>query len=365
MKKILMTITVMILGLVMMIAPNAYAVSNPENLTAATGTVTLQKLVHTDFSDPSNLPSFTFNFTKSEVTGTPVGGDIQNTVANMPSINSVTTTNSWTNATGTDVNADYTNSVIQTLTANVTFTEVGTYTYTVKEATNSQRNITNDTTEYKVVFDVAKTDTDGDGEYDALEVATLLLYNVTDGDTKVDAIKFTNIVEPFSSVYVVKEVTGPKGDITKPFDFTITITDVGTHDYTIEELVNGNWTTVPGSQGTIVGGTAKTVSLKHNQRVCIEGVLVSTKYSVSESNNNNYTTSYKIAGIANVNQGSSVSDVVVKETNNEVKFINHRDDIIDIDTGVIINTLPYVVLVAIAIVGLALILKNKNRKSED
>ena len=79
MKKILITISVMILGLVMMMTPNSYAVSNSENLTAATGTVTLQKLVHTNFSDPSNLPNFTFNFTKSEVTGTPVGGDVQNT----------------------------------------------------------------------------------------------------------------------------------------------------------------------------------------------------------------------------------------------------------------------------------------------
>lgn len=364
MKKILITISVMILGLVMMMIPNSYAVSNPENLTAATGTVTLQKLVHTNFSDPSNLPNFTFNFTKSEVTGTPVGGDVQNTVANMPSIASVTTTNSWTPATGDDVNANFTNSVIQTITANVTFTEVGTYTYTIREASNFQRNITNDTTEYKVVFDVAKTDTDGNGEYDALEVATQLLYNVTDNNTKVDAIKFTNVVEPFANVYVVKEVTGPKGDITKSFDFSITITDEGAHDYHIEQLTNGDWTTVTGSEGTITGGTPKTVSLKHNQRVCIEGVLVDTMYSASESNNNNYTTTYKIAGIANVNQGSSVSNVVVKETDNEVKFINNRDDIIDIDTGVIINTLPYLVLVSIAIIGLALILKKKNR-SED
>ena len=32
MKKIFMTLTVMLLGIVMMLAPNAYAVSNPENL---------------------------------------------------------------------------------------------------------------------------------------------------------------------------------------------------------------------------------------------------------------------------------------------------------------------------------------------
>ena len=31
MKKIFMTLTVMLLGIVMMLAPNAYAVSNPEN----------------------------------------------------------------------------------------------------------------------------------------------------------------------------------------------------------------------------------------------------------------------------------------------------------------------------------------------
>lgn len=214
MKKIFLTITVLVLGIAMMIAPNTYAVSNPENLNPATGTISFEKLVHTNFSDVTNIPNFTFNFTKAEVTGTPVGGDIQNTVANMPSIDSVTTTSRWVDATGEDVNDDYTNSVIQTLTANVTFTEVGTYTYTFKEATETQRNITYDNKEYKVVFDVAKTDTDGDGQYDALEVATQLIYDVTNNNTKVESAKFTNIVEPFSDVYVVKEVTGAKGDIT-------------------------------------------------------------------------------------------------------------------------------------------------------
>ena len=103
MKKIFMTLTVMLLGIVMMLAPNAYAVSNPENLTPVTGTINFEKLVHTDFSDVTNIPTFTFNFTKSAVSGTPVGGDIQNTVANMPNINSVSTTSSWTNATGNDI----------------------------------------------------------------------------------------------------------------------------------------------------------------------------------------------------------------------------------------------------------------------
>lgn len=365
MKKIFMTLTVMLLGIVMMLAPNAYAVSNPENLTPATGTITFDKLVHTDFSDVANIPTFTVNFTKSAVSGTPVGGDIQNTVANMPSINSVSTTSSWTNATGDDVDDEYTNNVIQTLTANVTFTEVGTYTYTFKEASGTERNITYDPTEYKVVFDVAKTDTDNDGEYDALEVATQLLYDVTNNNTKVDSAKFTNTVEPFADVYVVKEVTGVKGDITKPFDFTITITDEGSHNYVIEELSNGTWTAVTGTEGTIVGGTALTVSLKHNQRVHIQGVLVRTQYSASESGNSNYTTTYKLAGIANINDGSQVSDIVVKETDNEVKFINNREDVIDIDTGVIINTLPYVMLVAVAVVGLVLIVKSKKNKTTE
>lgn len=365
MKKIFMTLTVMLLGIVMMLAPNAYAVSNPENLTPATGIISFEKLVHTDFSDVANIPTFTFNFTKSAVSGTPVGGDIQNTVANMPSINSVSTTSSWTNATGDDVDDTYTNNVIQTLTANVTFTEVGTYTYTFKEASGTERNMTYDPTEYKVVFDVAKTDTDNDGEYDALEVATQLLYDVTNNNTKVDSVKFTNTVEPFADVYVVKEVTGVKGDITKPFDFTITITDEGSHEYVIEELNNGTWSAVTGTEGTIVGGTALTVSLKHNQRVHIKNVMVKTQYSASESGNSNYTTTYKLAGIANINDGSQVSDLVVKETDNEVKFINNREDVIDIDTGVIINTLPYVMLVAVAVVGLVLIVKSKKNKTTE
>lgn len=363
MKKIFLTITVLVLGIAMMIAPNTYAVSNPENLNPATGTISFEKLVHTNFSDTTNIPNFTFNFTKAEVTGTPVGGDIQNTVANMPSIDSVTTTSRWVDATGDDVNDDYTNNVIQTLTANVTFTEVGTYTYTFKEATGTQRNITYDNKEYKVVFDVAKTDSDGDGQYDALEVATQLLYDVTNNNTKVETAKFTNEVEPFADVYVVKEVTGAKGDITKPFDFTITISDEGSHNYVIEQLNNDTWTTVEGSTGTITGGTPKTVSLKHNQRVHIEGVLVNTTYSVSETNDNNYTTTYKVAGVANVNEGNQVSDLVVKENGNEVTFTNNREDIIDIDTGVIINTLPYIMLVAVAFVGIMLITKNK--KSEE
>ena len=53
----------------------------------------------------------------------------------------------------------------------------------------------------------------------------------------------------------------------------------------------------------------------------------------------------------------------VKETDNEVKFINNREDVIDIDTGVIINTLPYVMLVAVAVVGLVLIGKSKKNKT--
>lgn len=367
-RKIFVGIIAMVLGLVLMINPNVNAVSNPEGLTSVTQTFTFQKLVHTNYSDPTNLPAFSFDFTKNAVTGTPAGGDVQNTVANMPAIASVSTTSNWATASQEDTNADFTTSVIQNVAASVTFTEVGTYTYLITEnSTAALRNVTYDNTQYKVTFDVAKKDSNNDGEYDALEVAAVVIINVSDNNRKVEAIKFVNEVEPFADVYVVKEVTGAKGDTTKYFDFDVTLTDEGNHNYVIEELRNGTWTALTGSgaTGTIVGGTPKTISLKHNQRIHVSGVLVGTNYTVVESNNSNYTTYIKFAGIANVTTGTRADNVLVKETENEVKFINNREDIIDIDTGAIVNVLPYIVVVSIAIFGMIILAKNKSKDDEE
>ena len=93
--------------------------------------------------------------------------------------------------------------------------------------------------------------------------------------------------------------------------------------------------------------------------------MVKTQYSVSESGNSNYTTTYKLAGIANINEGSQVSNINVKETDNEVKFINNREDVIDINTGVSVNVLPYIVIVLVAGLGIFFVAKDRSRRTEE
>lgn len=369
MKKVFVGIAAVLLGLMLIISPSVKAAQNPENLTAATGSFNLTKLVHANKNPESaSFPNFTFEFEKNAVTGTPEGGDIQNVVANMPTIASASTvSNGWTDATGTEINDEYTYNAKQTVSANFTFTEVGTYTYKVKEASNNNSNITNDNTEYSITFDVAKRDTNEDGVYDALYVPVVLIRNITDENKKVDTIDFENFVEGLSDIYVEKEVTGTKGDTTKYFSFNLLVSSEGNHNYVIEEKVNGNWTAVSGAdaQGTIVGGTAKTIQLKHGQRVHVQNLLIGSTYSVTESSNDDYMTFIKRAGVANEVPGSSVTDEVVKEEGNEVKFINLREDLIDINTGVSVNVVPYIVIVLVAGLGIFFVAKDRSRRTEE
>ena len=51
------------------------------------------------------------------------------------------------------------------------------------------------------------------------------------------------------------------------------------------------------------------------------------------------------------------------EADKSVVFTNHKD--MDIDTGVILDTLPYILILAVVVIGGVVLLKSRKRRRED
>ncbi len=107
-KKIIAGIQAVALGMLVLLGQTVNA-ANVEGL-ESTGDVSFSfnKVIHTNSMLEKYVPGYEYSFEGIEVTGNPDGGNIKNTVANMPSIPSVSTNkDKWEDATGDNVKDAY------------------------------------------------------------------------------------------------------------------------------------------------------------------------------------------------------------------------------------------------------------------
>ena len=192
--------------------------------------------------------------------------------------------------------------------------------------------------------------------------ALRLKYNVTEGNNP--EVKVTNTYTPNSSdLTVAKTVTGLLGDHEKQFKFTLSFDQpVDTSKIT--------WTKSDGTDVTLTGQTY-TFTLAHGQNIVFHGIPAGVTAIVTEDEYNNYTTKYKIHNTtdtffdwnsATESEVARVASVPIDATAKTIQFLNHNEA--EPDMGVLLDTLPYI-LILVVVVGGGVLLFLRKRKNDD
>lgn len=162
---------------------------------------------------------------------------------------------------------------------------------------------------------------------------------------------------------ISKTVAGEYGDHTKDFTFNVTLVKAVTAS---DESYTGY---VGDESYTFVPGEATEVTLKHGESLTFDSLPVGTKYTVVETGTENYTGSAVVTEgeeVTNVDaqEGANltVSDKLVKAgANNSTAVTNTYDDASVTPTGIIINNLPFILLIVAAAAGIALYAVSRRR----
>ena len=153
---------------------------------------------------------------------------------------------------------------------------------------------------------------------------------------------------------VTKTVTGMLGDTDKAFTFQIVDADNNP-----VALTNVNCDGV-----LLIDGADGKFTLKHGDTVTIKNLVPGT-YKVKEIGDDltGYETSWKVGTDGTVHEKNPEASVTMSGTNVTLDFTNHCT--LKPDTGVLLDTLPYIVILAVVAGGVALLMLRKRRKEDD
>lgn len=186
-----------------------------------------------------------------------------------------------------------------------------------------------------------------------------------ESENKVPKAAFENTYVKEADLEVTKTVVNPEYvDADTLYEFTVTFTapetgEIPTEGYVISAATKA-YTDAAG-QTAVVEGTTKVanngkVYLKDGGSFKIEGLPAGVTYSVTEAAVTNVTTTVTLDGTASENGKSSVLD----ENGDVVAYTNTYKQITV--TGVIMNILPFVMMIAIAGGAAALYVVSRRRK---
>ena len=163
---------------------------------------------------------------------------------------------------------------------------------------------------------------------------------------------------------IIKTDAADTADTNKEFEFTANFTfPTGTDGTTL-----GAKATI-GDSTTSITGTSHTFKLKHGQNVKFTGLPVGTKISVTESATPNYKGSAEVVinnetkkAVAETkyNEALTVSDKTLGQNKNTVDVTNTYNYVPA--TGIIMNTLPYVLMIALCGAALMAFVAFKRRR---
>lgn len=156
---------------------------------------------------------------------------------------------------------------------------------------------------------------------------------------------------------ISKTVTGMLGDTNKAFTFQIL--DASGNPVT---LTTGNYEFSNTNGALLNDGTDGKFTLKDGASITFKN-LPSGQYKVVEDNysGEKYETSYVVDSGTPVN-GQEAS-VTIGTDAKQINFTNHRT--LEPDLGVLLDTLPYIVILAVVAGGVALLMLRKHRKEDD
>lgn len=228
-----------------------------------------------------------------------------------------------------------------TLTASITlpeYTSVGVYKYSFTETANDYAGVAYETRTFYLTVSVINDPNTPD---EFIRTAALRLGDPS-SEEKIDAFENTYSA---GSLAVRKEVTGNLGDKSKEFKVTVTFTapegETVMSDITYEE--DGEPRTIEAGENGWSGETTKTaeIYLKDDETITFKNIPYGVTYNVEEDSytTDGYNTKY------DVKKTGEIEDPAI-----ETIITNDKD--MGVDTGVFMDSLPYVLLLVGACAGL-------------
>ncbi len=324
-----------------MAVPMAFA-DTPSDMTS----VTVTKLYKLDGDGVSPAETFTLRQTDSEV--------VDSEATTAPALGTITGA-SFGEGAATAEGASGKITI-----ALPTYEKVGIYKYTLEEVAGKTAGVSYYGNEIKLVVTVVN---DGTGKVRVAAVHTEAENENGgfDSITKGEGGKSDTFANTYKAneLEVSKTVTGNMGDKDKYFTFHVTFTKNSNEDAPTlikYEDVTGEHTL------TFTGGTVtKEFTLKNDSEMHFTNVPAGVTYTVSEES---YATDgYKtyIGSETEENEKRSAEGTATTEKAT-VAFFNHKGG--DVDTGVILDNAPYMLMLAV-VAGGAMTLVIKKRREEE
>lgn len=182
-------------------------------------------------------------------------------------------------------------------------------------------------------------------------------FDFTEDTISADTTFYAKYVPASANLTVTKTVTGKLGDTNKAFTFQIL--DASGNPVT---LTTGNYEFSNTNGALLNDGTDGKFTLKDGASITFKN-LPSGQYKVVEDNysGEKYETSYVVDSGTPVN--GQEATVTIGTDAKQIDFTNHRT--LEPDLGVLLDTLPYIVILAVVAGGVALLMLRKHRKEDD
>ena len=230
------------------------------------------------------------------------------------------------------------------------YTSVGIYTYTIKQTAGTNAGVEYWSEDIRLVVTVIQ-----DAATGLIRVAAVHTEGTGTGQ------KSDDITNTYSagSLSVTKTVTGNMGDRDKYFAITVTLTGEQGKTYASSYTVSGGSKLVNGpddsNSPTISIGTPATFYLKHGETFTIENLPYGVTYTVAEAD---YTT-----------EGYEEAEIIFPDQNKKIDTASETVGITNnkqatVDTGIVLDSLPYVLLLVLSIGGAVLFLLKRRSSRE-
>lgn len=260
-------------------------------------------------------------------------------------------------------NLEVTGNTKQKLVINVpAYSKVGVYHYTITENAGNTQGVTytTDAVNVSVLVEYDYTDEDGDGYGLKATIGVTNAAGEGEGELKHDT--FTNTYS-LGSLTVSKEVAGNLASQSQEFAIDVTFTSDKPVLSTItcgdgQTITSANWT-----QAESVYTAKVTVKLIHGQDVTFNNIPAGVTYTVVEQakheapdpNGSNPETGYTVTY-------EGETGTIAENVTAAAKVINTKGT--TVNTGVVLDSLPYVLLIAVAVVAVVLFTVRKRRNRE-
>lgn len=218
--------------------------------------------------------------------------------------------------------------------------ELGVYTYKVTEVAGSTAGVTYSDEEPYLVLTILRDESSNQHYVAAMH------YESATGTDKSSG--FTNEYDS-GSLTVGKEITGNMADMNKKFTFTITFAapeGTAIKSDIVSDSTTGTWSE---------NGLTYTIELGDGETVTLSNIPAGTIYTVSEDAEN-YTSDNGVFS------DTAETKTIAADDADTVTFTNELTT--EVDTGISMDSMPYILLLAVAAMGLAVLFTRKRMMRE-